>query len=150
MYRRKLVNGPVSQPAPGADWVFSAPGDVYWRLVSLRAQLVTNATAGNRVAHLQLVDQTGNIAWDTVCGNATASGTWTYNLMSSRGSELDNGSPFSNYFGVPFPNAWYPPNWKIKPATTGLLGTDQWENVYATYVIAEELEILDDGEVIEI
>lgn len=127
-YRRRWRTVRLSARAVGTDWELKAPGNAYWRVVSVAAQLTTSAVVGNRQVVLIGDDQTSTYFAQGFSTVQAASTTFTYAAHTGGSSLLA-----STTATAPLPHAGMLllPGYRLR-ASTGLLDpADQWANVVA-------------------
>jgi hypothetical protein len=61
----------ITTPAAGADFTINVPNFMRWRIISLRATLVTSAAVANRAAILQF-NNAGNVLYNACAANLQA------------------------------------------------------------------------------
>lgn len=122
-----------TDPAAGVEISETVPTNARWRLLSLLAALVTDATVANREAALVVDDGTNNQVRAPAGVNHAASLTRTYNFH-----------PWANRFTIaqdatitpPIPDLWLPGGFRIQTITTNLQAGDNWG---APQLLIEEL-----------
>lgn len=71
----------VANPAAGAEFTITAPGDQFWRVVSMRFVLVTSAVVANRTPRLNVSDGTDIYASVRADAVQAAGVTLTYSAI---------------------------------------------------------------------
>lgn len=145
---RQLVQGSVTQPLAGHDFSFVPETADSFSLLSLRAKLVTSATAANRFPHFQVTDQTGTVLHEiTGAAAQTATSTVVYNVVGRDGSSRRGEAVVDGVASLPWPGIWYPAGSKILTLTTAIDTGDQWSAIAWTALVGDEwehLQLLDD------
>jgi hypothetical protein len=125
--RGSLQTALFTAGAAGSNLTGTIPASVHWRLISITAQLVTDATAGNRTVFLEILDPGGFVPMDLVqaaqqAPSTTRQYTWAIGCPAqATGSFLSTGIPDGLYL---------PASWQVK--LVGVSGAgDQWGNARA-------------------
>src|SRR5271157_90653 len=123
----------VGNPAAGADWTYSFNGQTRARIQSVGARLVTSATAGNRMARIQIVSSGGTIVWSAppqqvLAASLTAQFSAAPAQVTSVVDTLTLVSP------LPSP-AILAPNETLRVSTLNIQAGDQWSNIV---IVAEQ------------
>lgn len=130
------VNGIRGQnPLAGFEVVFSSPSNTRWRLISLTATLTTSATAGNRIAGLDLFAS----GFAFLFGGANQAQGPSAGFIYTWGGGLQ--FLFDGISAVQEPslnNLILPASSVIETATRNLKVDDQWTN--ATVLVEEWLD----------
>lgn len=112
-----------TNPAAGAEITETVPADARWRLLSLSAALVTNATVANREAALVLDDGTSITLRSPTRQNQAASLTRNYSWFD--GATLT--TPVTDpAFTAPIAGPLLAPAHRIRTVTTNLQAGDDW------------------------
>ncbi len=119
-----ILSTAVANPAAGADWSFTVPAQSRAKVRSVKAQLATSATAGARLARLQITDGTNVVFTVVPTITQTVSLTWTYDWALGMGGELNASA--NNFVGEALPDMLLEPGWVIGTSTAAISATDQW------------------------
>jgi hypothetical protein len=122
----------ATQPAAGADWTQTVPGQSTWALVSVCAQLVTSSAVANRVPVLKVTDGTNTIAQIPEPVSLTASLTTTVTWMAD-GATTSTAITGASVI-VNTPKLILPPGFVLSSVTSLIDTGDQWQNVNVTVV----------------
>lgn len=137
----KSVVGSQASPAAGADVSFTVDTEASFRLLTLRAKLVTAAAVANRFPHFQVTDQSGDVIHELVAVAAQAAGaTVTYQLSSGNGAPYQGGAISDGVAGLAWPDLWFPAGSKIVTTTTAVQAADQWSGIFWSALIGDEFE----------
>jgi len=120
----ELVTITGADPAAGAEISVTVPDNFYWKIMSVRLTLVTDATAANRRVHLVINNGTIDMI-DILTGtNQTASLTRNHNIYA----DLTFGSTSEDDdYQASFPaNFYLPPGFILKTQTTNLAAGDNY------------------------
>jgi hypothetical protein len=118
----------ITSPSAGADFTFTMPSSVRWRVQSINAQLITSAGAGSRLPQIQIQTAGGNTVWMAPPSQAVpASTTAQVSMSSSQVSAVT--VPTLVSISLPAP-LMIMPGFKINSVTSGLLAGDQWGNIF--------------------
>ena len=120
------VSYTVTNPAAGADWVFTCPSGTRQRLISLVATLSTSMVAGDRQPQFAVTDGTDAIYELFASGTVPASSSTTYTFapISFYGGSVATG------FIVPSPiGLILEPGWLLGVETNNLDVGDQWAGI---------------------
>lgn len=145
-YGRRWRTVRVEQPAAGAEWELKAPGHAYWRVVSVFAQLVADATVASRFAEFIADDQTRTWFRQGTTGATTASETGLYcghtGAVQATFASLEN-------FPLPVAGLLLQPGNRLRTLTTNLQAADQWSNITALVdEIPSDVPLIGDGMVV--
>ncbi len=119
----------VNNPAVGAEWNMLFPTGARTRLITLQAQLTTNAVVGNRTPVLD-VEGPGGDLYEVIAAFPTPANTTTRYTWWP-------GSDTARQAGGNKANEFFPPNlaledqWAIVTTTIGKTGGDQWSGIFA-------------------
>lgn len=112
-----------TNPAAGAEWSETVPTRARWRLLAVRAQLVTDATVSNRRAEFIVDDGTTSLlrVWSPT--QQAAGATWNY-VLSDFGVDV----VVAGNVLVPMPGCGPVLNagCRIRSSTTNLQAGDDW------------------------
>lgn len=122
----------VTQPAAGAEFSLTAPGQGLWRIVSLRAQFVASAAVATRIPSLILGTSDGGVAEFGSTGTITAGQTHRYSSFS--GSPNMAGAGNLHLWAFPTDGALLLPGWTLTSSTEAIDVGDQWSIVRALVV----------------
>lgn len=139
----RYVQGSLAKIAAGVD-LSEIPnyGDSF-RLLTLRAELVTSATVANRYPHFQFVSPSGQVLHEVVPMTAQAASVTTfYNLVAASGSANEGSGVNDNVSSLALPDLWWPAGTTVRTTTTELQVADQWSGVYWSALVGEEWEHL--------
>ena len=141
--QRRYIQGSAPNPAAGADLVdIPNYGDTF-RLLSLRAELVTSATVANRFPHFRFVSPSGAVIWESVGSTAqVASSTTVYMLTGANGAPQEGSAVNDGTVGMALPDFWVPAGTKYETVTTALAAGDQWSQIYWSALAGDEWEHL--------
>lgn len=123
---RTLSWAPVPPAAgQGLSIVFTTVERV--KLESLLFTFTASATAGNRQVFAQLQDPNGLAVFETGAPAAiTASEASDFVLSTVFGNVVSMQGPVNAAVGLPFPNFWLPPGWKVALGAVGISAADQF------------------------
>lgn len=117
----------VPAPAAGADWTFTVPSGVVWKILTVRAQLTASAVVANRQPRLVITDGTFTLATveaaASIVASATVAITWVAGGLTSAAGVS------GNFPGVMFPGYMFETGWTIATTTTNKDAGDQWSNI---------------------
>lgn len=117
----------VANPAAGADWSLLQGVNRRWRVQSWAAQLVTSATAGNRIVRARVLDPGGSIIWQAAA-QQTLAPSLTAVVSATTGQVTSTIDTLS--LNVPLPGALFLSNQcTLSVNTTALSATDQWSAI---------------------
>lgn len=117
----------VANPAAGADWTVSVPGQQLRRVISVYMKLVTDANVANRQPILRAASVAGDIIWEIeVAASQTASQTRVYMFARTMGSQF-NGVSNNRHF--PLPDTQLQGADVLRTVTTGIQVGDQYSLV---------------------
>jgi hypothetical protein len=134
-----------SQPAPalGADVNFVPETADSFRLLTVRARLVTSAVVANRIPHFQLKDKDGTIMHEIVAAAAqVASTTITYQLTCGNGAPYQGGAVSDGVSGLAWPDLWWPAGATFDTLTTAIDVGDAWSVTSYAMLVGDEFEHL--------
>lgn len=117
----------VTQPAAGADWRHTAPGQGIQRVVAARALLTASAAAANRLVSLVLSDGTDDYA----IAPTTTAITATLAVPVSTFPGAQAGGAVTTALTAPSPSdGWMLlPGWSLRTVTAALDAGDQWSAI---------------------
>jgi hypothetical protein len=127
----------VTNPAPGADWVFTVPTGARMRIISVCGFLTTSVAVANRVVSLLVWDGV-NVPFQTTPGfNQAASITDTYTWADS----ISQAALFAGISNNPLAgNLILSAGLKVQTQTAALQAADQWGGV--SLLVQEWLDAL--------
>lgn len=117
----------IANPAAGADWRHTCPGQGVHRVVAMRAVLTTSAAVANRAVALVLSDGTDDFATIPAGAAIAASQTGVVSTIpGAPGVGATNGplllpSPTDGFLLLP--------GWSLRTATGAIDVADQWSAV---------------------
>ena len=118
---------PLANPAAGANFVITGPGQGGWRLISVRFTLATDANVAGREPALIFDDGTTAAFQTVVRGGQAATTTQDYGTVPAA---FDGGGadPFR---GLPWPEkgVWLEPGWRVRSAILNIQAGDQISNI---------------------
>lgn len=120
----------VTNPAAGADFVLTVPGGRIWRLLSLRAQLLTDANAANRNVTLRVDDGNGDFAHYPFNTTHAASIDRRYCWVWGPTSAFEASGSSGNLV-QPGPQFLLLPGWRLEVVTGNVQAGDQWSAITA-------------------
>ena len=139
----KYVREAIPQPAAGADISNFPSTSAEYRLLTVRAKLTTSATAASRYPHFRFVTPSGDVFFETVPSAAQiASKTVFYMLTSSGGAPNEGSAVNDDVSGLSLPDFWIGEGCKFETSTTAIDPGDQWSDIYAKYLIRDELGMI--------
>lgn len=112
-----------TNPAVGAEVSETVPAGARWRLISVKAQLVTDATVANRVVRWEIDDGVTSYMRVAGAGSHTASTTGQHTLLSGAAP-----LSFTSNMSVSTAPAdtWLPAGHRITTTTGGIQAGDDW------------------------
>lgn len=125
-YLRVIV---VADPAAGAEEILTAPGGVFWRVLSVRYTLTTDATVANRITTLISDDGTSSFWQNGVSGGQTAGTTQAYSTTT--GANNFGAGAIIRPMGYPDGGVWLYPGWRLRTATENIQVADQYSGFVA-------------------
>jgi len=135
----RYVRDTQAKPAAGLE-VGGLPATAEpFKLLTLRATLVTSATVADRWPHFQFVTPSGDVFFECVPSAAqAASKTITYQLTADSGAPNEGSAVNDDVAGLSLPGFWMPDQTKVKTVTTAIDPADQWEGIYLTYLVRDD------------
>jgi hypothetical protein len=125
-YYRTIV---VPDPVVGADWALVAPGQGWWRVVSLVARFVASAAVANRQVELRADDQTSIWFASKTNINTTAGQVARYGAFGGAASSGVTGSVIN--IPLPTDGLLLAPGNRLISLTGAIDVADQWTNIVA-------------------
>lgn len=118
---------PVPTPAPGAQFVFTLPGDRIYRIRGVSALLTTSAVVGNRLPAITIDDQSQvtSGAQSNVVTPASTAVRYLWNHQSVTATAAAAGGVVTN--GLP--DIVVPGGYRIRSVATAFDVADQWSAV---------------------
>lgn len=145
-WRRTRRTFTGTAPAAGSDWTVTVPAGKVWRVLSVRASLVTSATVANRAPALTVSD--GSAVFLTVPAPAVqaASLTGVFDWY-----EYASAQAVGNVQAAALPELIIPAGFVLASSTAAIAAGDQW-SAPVVYVIETwdrrgPIELLDAAEV---
>jgi hypothetical protein len=121
-----LVTYTGSNPAAGAEWSETVPTGCVWRIMAIRAPLVTSADVANRRVCVTFEDvASGNVVFKPVDESVQAASlTHNYNIAPQQGHAV---ADVEHYLPLPVSGTWLvPAGFVISSATINLQAADNW------------------------
>lgn len=116
---------PGTDPAPGAEISEVVPTGARWRLMSIGATLVTDATVQNRAPKLVIDIGSGSPFWTSITAGAQAASN-TYSYFYGAGMSFDSLNGNQTFIqGIPN-NLYMSAAWRFKTSTVLLQAGDNW------------------------
>lgn len=117
----------VPNPAVGADWRHTGPGQGVQRVVALRALLTASAAVANRLVSLVLSDGTDDFAASPLTTAVTAG--LAVPVSTFPGAQAGGALTTVLTAAAPTDGWMLLPGWSIRAATTALDVGDQWSAI---------------------
>lgn len=117
----------VDNPAAGADWRYTCPGQGIQRVVAMRAVLTTSAAVANRAVALVLSDGTDDFA--TIPSGAAIAASQTGVVSSIPGAPTVGAANGPLLLSAPTDGFLLLPGWSLRTATALIDVADQWSAV---------------------
>jgi len=127
-YRRRWRTVRLPAIAAGLNWELKAPGNAYWRIVSITARLVTSAVVANRQVVLIGDDQTNTFYTQGFSSAQAATLTIDY-CAHTGGSSILGGTVATG--ALPHMGLLLMPGYRLRASTALLDVADQWSLVTA-------------------
>lgn len=124
----------VAQPAAGAEWTFTVPTALNYRLEVIFFTLTTSATVANRGPRVQFKDGSGNVIWETSIAGLAASGTYRFGYARLGPDSINTGS--GNTSALTLPDVWLPGGYVIATNTANKDSGDQFSAVNGIVSVA--------------
>ena len=119
-----IVTYTGSDPAANTEWTETVPSGKVWRLLAIRATLVTSATVAARRAGVTITDGTNTLYKGNDESTQAASLTHNYNIASQNSRAVQD---VEHYIPLPFPEDLLLPAGYVIASTTLLRdATDNW------------------------
>lgn len=139
----RYIQGSLAQPAAGVELSELPNYSDTFRLLTLRAKLVTSATVSNRWPHFQFVSPSGNVVHEIAPHAAqVASAAIYYDLCGAGGAAFEGSAVNDDVSSLSLPDFWWPAGTTVVTSTTNLQSGDVWEDVYWSALVGEEFEHL--------
>ena len=121
----------IASPAAGADITIPVGNGEAWRLLGLKATVVTDANVAARIPHLALDNGTATIIGAQISPGASfpAGSTVTLSWVSSYAAGVTVVAGGVVTVGVP--DFVIPTGWRLRTITTAIQVGDQWSNITA-------------------
>lgn len=119
----------IPNPAAGADFAITAPGQGFWRVLSLAFRLVTSAAVANRTVTLVADDGTSVFFRTNASIQQAAGATVDYGAFAGASS-----GGFAGVVGVePLSQdgIWLQPGWRLRSVTGAIDVLDQYSAIAA-------------------
>jgi len=130
-----------ANPAAGADFTVTVPAGKFWRVLSVSAQLVTDATVAARGPKLALDDGT-TIFYECVNSGTGQAASSTCQYSFAPGCSMETASPASGVFkNFPIPECILMAGYRLRMITGAIQVGDQWS---AIRVLVDE-EVMEFG-----
>lgn len=113
----------VANPAAGADITMTAPGDEWWRVLTIAFQVVTDATVANRAVALAADDGTDTFWRVGTPALQTAGQTNLYAASHGYGQAQATGGV--NSLPLPGDGLWLQSGWRLRTITDQIQAGDQ-------------------------
>jgi hypothetical protein len=120
----------VGNPAAGADWSIPIGPSAQrrWRVQSLNAQLLTSAVVANRIPRLQLLDDAGNLVWQSAPSQVIVAST---TAQVSAGQGQATATTDTTTVNVVLPGSTFMAgSAAIRSSTLNIQAADQWSNIF--------------------
>lgn len=139
----RYVEMPVPNVAAGIDFSYQPNTADRFRLLSLYAELTTDATVANRQVALELETQSGDKFYKkTVVGVQTATQTVAYSWSSGSGPAFGGSAVEALTISDGVPDWWLYGGTKVLVSTANLDTGDQWAKMYITLRVGESFIIM--------
>lgn len=119
----------VATPAVGSEFALVAPGGEYWRVLSLRFQLVTSAVVANRTPRLNVGDGTDTYASVRAEAVQAAGATLVYSAFEGSRGGVDVGGVAN--IGWPTRGQLLQPGHRVASSTALIDVGDQYSAIVA-------------------
>lgn len=121
----------VTQPSAGADFTVTVPTKAHWRLISVRAQLATSATAATRIPSFIIDDGAANIPWVVpLAAFPTASQTHQFLINPSAGHLAQTYPSGAIIQSLGLPEDYHmQAGWRFRTSTSSIQAGDQWSAI---------------------
>lgn len=123
---RQLVA--VPQPAVATDWTAVVPGGQEWRILTCRARLVTDATAGNRQPELTFTSQDGTAFWRSGWASAIPA-SLTVQVFGAVYSAPVTAIAAGSDSQIVLPPVWLPAGYRFGTTVNAVGAADQWSSI---------------------
>jgi hypothetical protein len=121
LWRRSRLVEVGAEPAAGADWAVTVPAGELWELVTVQAELVTDATVADRRPILSIGDGVATFASipsvAVQAASLTVAHLWGQNLAATDGGSAQ---------AMPLPKLLLQPGWTVAVDSTNLQAADAW------------------------
>lgn len=133
--RLNIVTSAFKSPAAGADFSVQVPdAGAPWRLVAVRARLVTSAVAGNRFLAAVVTDNNADEIYRAGFDTALVASTTYIVTLSPAVTGIVGGVTNTKSLVIPVPAEPYLPRFSIASVTTAIDTGDVWSQVRCWYV----------------
>jgi hypothetical protein len=117
----------IPNPVAGSEFIIRAPGEGFWRIMSLAFTLTTDANAANRAASLTADDGTSVYFSTDATAFQAASGARGYSAWEgSTGVTAISGDQI---LGFPTRGLWLPTGHSLRSSTTAIQVGDQYSAI---------------------
>ena len=120
---------PQAAPAAGSEFVVASGGGTYWRLISLRFILTTDANAANRIVTL-LADDNSDAFWQNGISGAQVATTAQAYSVTTGANNFGAGAAIRP-IGWPDAGLWLYPGWRLRSLTEAIQAGDQYSDIVA-------------------
>lgn len=128
MFRRTWRTLKVDNPLVATDWVLTAPGPTWLRVISVAARLVADANVANRRVTVIGDDRTTPWFIQNVTLDVTAGQTVDF-CGHTTGSPSSGGNVIT--FPLPHNGLMLMPGHRLRVSTANIQVGDQWSNILA-------------------
>lgn len=143
--RSGVVVRKLAAPAAGADWSFVPSTSDRCRLLTVTAELTTDAVVAARGVSLTLTDTSDGVYYQAGLGATQAASlavrySWAYGANLIVGTTIADGMPVS----AALPRQWLEPGDELSSVTSAIDVADQWSAILVRFVTGEhwrELEL---------
>lgn len=147
-YGRRWRTVRVENPAAGAEWELKAPGNAYYRVISVAAVLTADATVATRSAEFIADDQSRTWYRQGTVGATTALEASTYcghtGAVQATFASTDN-------FPLPVGGLLLLPGHRLRSLVANIQPADQWSAITALVdEIPSDIPLIGDGVVVSL
>lgn len=122
--RGEIVTYTGTDRAVNTEWTETVPSGKVWRLIAIRATLVTDGNAADRRVAVTITDGTNIVFKSTDESEQTASLTHAYNITKQTGHAV---ASLDHYLPLPVADAFLlPAGFVIASVTTNIQAGDNW------------------------
>lgn len=119
----------VATPAVGADWSQVVPAGQTWRLIAFGAQIVTEATAGNRRLSVRCDAGASTDTFLATVANSAITQNTTVLFSGWQGGESVSHTSATMQVGLPPGGLILPSGYRIRALTDGIQPLDAWTQI---------------------